>query len=270
MGRVSRDARLLFVQLWTIADDEGRLRGNSRILASLLFPYDDDAHRLIGSWLEELEREGCVARYMVDGATYLQVVNWGKHQKIDKPSKSKLPAFAEGSRIVANLPASPSIAVAKPREESSGDLDLEGKVREGNGSGPLSVEPERSTSNGHKRPTAETVTKVFDHWRDVHNHPHAKLDDKRRRTIRKALENYTEADLCQAIAGYRNSPHHMGDNDRATVFDDIELILRDSAHIDAGLKFYAEPPRKDLSTLTRRNVAATENWRPPEERNGRG
>ena len=43
MGRVSRDARLCFVMLWTIADDSGRLRGNSRMLASLLFPYDDDA-----------------------------------------------------------------------------------------------------------------------------------------------------------------------------------------------------------------------------------
>ena len=48
MGNVSRDARLTFVQLFTLADDEGRLRGNSRMLASLLFPYDDgeDGHVL--------------------------------------------------------------------------------------------------------------------------------------------------------------------------------------------------------------------------------
>ena len=45
MGRVSREARLCFILLWTIADDAGRLRGNSRMLASLLYPYDDDAKK---------------------------------------------------------------------------------------------------------------------------------------------------------------------------------------------------------------------------------
>ena len=60
MGRVSREARYCFIMLWTLADDSGRLRGNSRMLASLLYPYDDDAGALISGWLDELEREGCV------------------------------------------------------------------------------------------------------------------------------------------------------------------------------------------------------------------
>lgn len=110
MGRVSREARLCFVLLWTLADDEGRLRGNSRMLASLLFPYDDDAAGLIDGWLAELEREECVERYLVDGTAYLAVSKWLSHQKIDKPSRSKIPAPTEGSRILA-----------KPREESSED-----------------------------------------------------------------------------------------------------------------------------------------------------
>jgi hypothetical protein len=41
LARVSRDARLCFVALWTICDDAGRARGNGRMLASLLFPYDE-------------------------------------------------------------------------------------------------------------------------------------------------------------------------------------------------------------------------------------
>lgn len=94
MGRVSRDARLTFVLLWTIADDEGRLRGNSRMLASLLYPYDGDAPSLIDTWLGELEREKCVVRYKVNGDHYMQICNWLTHQKIDHPSKSKIIAFA--------------------------------------------------------------------------------------------------------------------------------------------------------------------------------
>ena len=84
--------------------------------------------------------------------------------------------------------------------------------------------------------------------------------------IRDALKTYSEADLCQSISGYKNSPHHQGQNDRATVYDAIELILRDAKHIDAGLRFYRDPPRTDLSSLTRKNIAAVENWVPPEMR----
>ena len=89
MGRVSRDARLTFIQLWTLADDAGRLRGNSRMLASLLFPYDDDAKGLIDEGLTVLEREKCIVRYVIDGTSYVQILNWLNHQKIDKPSQSK-------------------------------------------------------------------------------------------------------------------------------------------------------------------------------------
>lgn len=92
MGRVSREARLTFIQLWTLADDAGRLRGNARMLAALLFPYDDDAPGCIQGWLGELEHEGCILQYAHQGSQYLQICNWLDHQKIDKPSRSRLPA----------------------------------------------------------------------------------------------------------------------------------------------------------------------------------
>lgn len=102
MGRISREARLLFILLWTQCDDAGRTRASSRMLASVLYPYDDDAPSLIGKWLDELEREGCIERYAVDGDTYLQVCKWLKHQRIDRPSASRLPDPREGSRVLAS------------------------------------------------------------------------------------------------------------------------------------------------------------------------
>jgi hypothetical protein len=48
----------------------------------------------------------------VNGSKYLQISNWLNHQKIDKPSRSKLPGIDESSRILAN-----------PRECSSEDQD---------------------------------------------------------------------------------------------------------------------------------------------------
>lgn len=114
MGRISREARLCFILMWTLADDAGRLRGDSRMLASLLYPYDDDARGLMEGWLTELQREKCIVRYTVDGDQYIEICNWLTHQKIDRPSKSKIPSFAESSR-----------ALASPRERSSGDQGSE-------------------------------------------------------------------------------------------------------------------------------------------------
>lgn len=99
IGSLSRDARLLFVQLWTEADDAGRLRGASRLLASLLYPYDEDAPALIEGWLSELADKGCIRRYEVKGNQYLEIANWLEHQKIDRPSPSRLPSFDEGSEM---------------------------------------------------------------------------------------------------------------------------------------------------------------------------
>jgi hypothetical protein len=106
----------------------------------------------------------------------------------------------------------------------------------------------------------------FEHWQSVHGPPKAQIDDKRRRVIRAALANYTADQLCEAISGYQNSPHHMGVNDRSTRYDDICLFLRDASHIDAGIGFATNPPL-NVSSLTRRNIAAVEDWVPPEIRN---
>lgn len=94
MGRVSRDARLTFVQMWPQCDDAGRIRANSRMLASVLFPYDEDAPKLIDGWLDELEKEGCLVRYRVGSDEYIAICHWD-HQKIDHPQPSKLPAPPE-------------------------------------------------------------------------------------------------------------------------------------------------------------------------------
>ena len=98
VGNLSRDARLLFILLWPICDDEGRFHADSRILAGQLYPYDRDAADLLDGWLVELEQEGNIERYQVKGVPYLRVTNWSKHQKIDHPSKFGFPGPNDDSR----------------------------------------------------------------------------------------------------------------------------------------------------------------------------
>ncbi len=155
MGRVSRDARLCFIMLWTISDDSGRLRGNSRMLASLLFPYDDDAPTEIDGWLTELQDEGAIIRYQADNNNYVQICNWLIHQKIDKPSPSKIPEFDESSRILAN-----------PRERSSGDQGVDQGSR--NGSEDHSVLADSGESADAPKientPPTKTKSRFADFW----------------------------------------------------------------------------------------------------------
>ena len=139
IGKVSRDARLLFVLLWTIVDDAGRTRAAPRLLASLLFPYDDDATTMIEAWLSELERVGCVRRYEFADCAYLDIPQWGKHQKIDKPSASRFPGFAESSSTEPDNSPNPREPSPNPREHSSEDLG----PRKGSRKGPRSEDQDQ-------------------------------------------------------------------------------------------------------------------------------
>jgi hypothetical protein len=116
VGRMSRDARLLFIQLWTIADDEGRARAAPRLVAGTLYPYDNDVTvELIEGWLDELAREQCIQRYAVGGTQYLQITNWLKHQKIDRGVASRLPAPPDATARGTRDPlASDSRAAREP------------------------------------------------------------------------------------------------------------------------------------------------------------
>lgn len=92
LGACSRDARLLFLLLKTLVDDEGRTRGGARLLGSLLFPYDDPAELRVAAWLAELAAAGLLQTYVgPDGAEYLQLQTFRADERIDHPTASKLP-----------------------------------------------------------------------------------------------------------------------------------------------------------------------------------
>ena len=242
MGRISRDARLAFIMLWTVADDSGRLRGNSRMLASLLFPYDDDAKDLMPVWLDELDRQECITRYMVGTDNYIEICNWLNHQKIDKPSASKIPAPDDASRILAN------VREASTTDQGSKDLRIKDQGEEGSGVTTVS---------------SVDATSVFSHWQQVMQKPRAIFDDKRKRLIRTHLKaGYTTQDLIDAITGCSMSPFHMGLNEKGQRYDSLELILRDAGKIDQFTGYKNAPPapmsRQDM--VRAGNEKAFDDW----------
>ena len=82
--------RLVFLGLMSMADDAGRLVDNVKSLDGMLFPETDDT---VDSALVTLARLSRIIRYRSEsGQRLIQIVNWEKHQKVDKPSKYTLPA----------------------------------------------------------------------------------------------------------------------------------------------------------------------------------
>lgn len=77
------------------------------------------------------------------------------------------------------------------------------------------------------------IDEIWEFWKKTMNHPKSKLDSKRKRRIVIAISRYSIEDLKKAIVGCRKSEFHMGKNDTGTVYDDIELIFRDSAKIES-------------------------------------
>ncbi|MFI1953142.1 hypothetical protein ACH437_15035 [Streptomyces xinghaiensis] len=94
LAEVSVNAERTFFGLLTQADDQGRFRDNAAIINGLLWPLRAE-HTAVHAAedLQQLTDAGLICRYTgCDGRRYLHVATWGEHQKIDKPSQSRLPS----------------------------------------------------------------------------------------------------------------------------------------------------------------------------------
>jgi hypothetical protein len=80
VASLSRDQRLLFIGLFSTADDQGRLRAHPALIRSTIFPYDDVTLADIQADLDAIEAAGFIVTYDADGKRCLQVVNWWVYQ----------------------------------------------------------------------------------------------------------------------------------------------------------------------------------------------
>ncbi|MFI2663717.1 hypothetical protein [Micromonospora carbonacea] len=111
-------ARLTWIGLWTHCDDQGRTKDNARLIKGDVWPLDDVSLRDIEDDLAVLAAHGRIIRYEVGGTRYLEIVNWHDHQKISKPSPSRIPGPEVGNAIDAQ-PAEPPSGPLDPDEAAS-------------------------------------------------------------------------------------------------------------------------------------------------------
>lgn len=97
LARCTIAARYLFVLLITQADDEGRLRAAPAWVRSTCFPYDEGLSAgFVADLLDELAEHEMIRRWHVSDQRYMEIINFGKHQRIDKPRASQIPRPSRG------------------------------------------------------------------------------------------------------------------------------------------------------------------------------
>jgi len=126
------ETRLCFEGLWILADKEGRLEDRPLRLKVEIFPYDDVK---IENCLKQLSQcknsssEPFIHRYTTDNQSYIQIINWKKHQK---------PHHTEKASSIPPPPDFPLFETEKRRKETK-----EEKIK-GNGDGEFKFKPAQS------------------------------------------------------------------------------------------------------------------------------
>jgi hypothetical protein len=92
LAAISTSAHLLWIGTWNFSDDEGIFENDPLLLKSQVFPRKTEVTpKLITKWLMELENEGFIIAFEHGGTQYYKSRTFTAHQKIDRPTPSKIP-----------------------------------------------------------------------------------------------------------------------------------------------------------------------------------
>ena len=100
-GMLSSNEKCLFLGMLNYADDEGLIIANEDYLKAMIFPYDygvksDDIKNMIDNLTNN---KNLLFLYSVNYQNYAWIINFRKHQRIDKPQKPKYPAPSNQNNI---------------------------------------------------------------------------------------------------------------------------------------------------------------------------
>lgn len=172
LGTICRDARLMFVGLWNLADDSGVFEWRPLKIKAQLFPYDEDiTAETIEGWLRQLVKIGDISEPFANGKKRFGFIyTLTKHQMIQHPSKYRH----------ADVP--PELLEKSATIIKQQGLDL-----------PI-------TDGDQRHP--EHIDGIFELWNSQGMIKHKKLTGEIQRAIEIRLKDFSVEDISQAIKNY--------------------------------------------------------------------
>ena len=194
VGAISRDARLLFVGLITQADDDGRLRGDPRLVGAQVFPYDALAPTQVEAWLEELAEIGLIVRYENADRPFIELPAWKRHQRINRASESAFPSPEADDSVRTHGTLSED---SRPHarawiKEGRGEDQGEERIRI----------KERIKESSSSKNSVELPTQIFQFWvKAMEKSKRTRFTHERRKRVKERLaEGYSVDEIEQAIS----------------------------------------------------------------------
>ena len=208
------EARLTFIGLWTHCDDEGRCVDDARLIKAALWPLDDRLSSDIELDLKRLSEASLIVRYKLGDRSFLEVRTWREHQRINRPSPSKLPP---PPKAITAGPSAEDEQVTGPRAgETQLDPDLthdsvstHGAVtddshqeRKGKEQGKeQGKEPRTGASARRSSPQADALFEQF--WTA---YPRREAKGAARKAWDKAITRATPETITAGATRYRDQP----------------------------------------------------------------
>jgi len=183
-----------------------------------------------------------------------QFHDWTEYQPTAKSVHAKRAAAKERMNTIrsksvrANRPRTPRERNAKfalPVPVPSSSLRSEEPPNPLSGAPPASPavaeKPKQRTERKKQDvPAAVSVCELFEHWKTVMESPRSKLDKKREKVLRQAIDTYSLDDCKKAVWGCFYSDFHMNregsGNDRDKKFNDVSLIFRDAKQVEGFIE----------------------------------
>lgn len=135
---LSLEAQRTFIGLWTYADDHGRGKDDARLIKAAIWPLrDEHTSQHVENDLKQIADLELIHRYEVGSGRYFQILGWAEHQRVNRPSTSRIPlppTVPDGSpRAHGNLNENsvkpPALDVEDSLQERKGTREL-GKGKE--------------------------------------------------------------------------------------------------------------------------------------------
>lgn len=126
ISKLSPHARLLYMGLWGICDDNyATLPNRPEWIKVQIFPYENlDIKNL----LKELQEIGKIIIFTFENKEYWWIKNFLKHQKVEKPSRAKYPEYTPTTQLLPDYSPTSRCKVSKLSKEEKEVQDFSFKT----------------------------------------------------------------------------------------------------------------------------------------------
>lgn len=92
IDKLSLTAQRTFIGLWTFADDFGKGLDDTRLIKAAIWPLRSrHSPARVEQDMGALADLNLILRYQVEGTRYFQILGWAEHQRVNRPSTSRIP-----------------------------------------------------------------------------------------------------------------------------------------------------------------------------------